>query len=173
MTMEEFSAMQTLFLGAWGKGRNWSKYCSVDNIGGYCYFICGWNVFLIPFLYFCYRCSIHLHTWTHTMHSTHTFNSPPYILIIKIILWCAHQPSSKKCQGLKDLRLLSGTGKHWLYSLDVKSDTNLSLLFGKHVAHIWFQLSAENPQNSSHWCCSLHQWQPTRILCTYVFKNSV
>lgn len=136
-------AMQTWLLGAWEKGRNWSKYCSVDNIGGYCYFICGWNVFLVPFLYFCYRCSIHLHTWTLSMHSTHTFNCPPYILMIKIILCCG---ITLPVKGVKWWRIWDWSVElekvgfiHWMLNL-----TQIYSFFLASVAHIWFQLSAEN-----------------------------
>lgn len=49
-----------------------------------------------------------------------------------------------------DLKLPTGTGKWWPYSLDAKSDAILSLL-GVDVAYIQFQLITDDPQASSHW----------------------
>lgn len=70
MTMEEISERQTLLLGAWGNGRNGSKYCCVDIISAHSRSALKVIAILsmVGMLFwshsciFCYRCSIHLHT---------------------------------------------------------------------------------------------------------------
>lgn len=137
--------------GSLGKGEKF-KSCCVDiisphsrsvlevtailSVSGMFWFFCLILVFLLQMVLH------HLHTWTLSVHSTYTFNSPPNILMNKIILWWGHQPSNQRLQVVEDLRPPSDTGKCWLYSLDAKSDTNLSLLLGKGVVHICFQLCA-------------------------------